>query len=567
MKKALPIFALCITAALWTLMGLATADLFRRCMVLWGILGLAWFLTEVLARATPPDDLSKWIERTLPQERLRFSAGRRVFAAALGVIFLVAFWSWGSQVRGLVGERGLIPAGEQLAAARAAGSSWMQVPSLCWLASGDTSLLVQCWLGALLAIAMCAGFFPGACALLCWALYLSLMSVGESFGGFQWDSLLLETSLLAALWLPWKLRPDWGRETLAQHIGRWLLWWLLFRLMIESGVVKLTWGDETWLGYSALDYHFETQPLPLWTAWYAHQSPRWMLRAGSWITYFIEIATPVLLLAPPRWKSVRHAAAITQISLQAVIAATGNYTYFNLLTAALCIPFLDDSFPFSSRLRKPPVPFPKPYAWTLAPAAALALASAIWTFEGLSGAFGGVTVQQEKVKRIRDEYERIGNAPAPPWHQSLRSFNDYGLFRTMTRSRPEIVIEGTADGVNWREYQFPYKAGDLYRRPALVAPFQPRLDWQMWFAALHPNGHVRLLERLLQRLLEAEPCVLALLEKNPFPNSPPRQVRMTFYEYHFTRFEDHTAAWWRRDLRGSTRAVSLENLRKPDSKR
>ena len=567
MKKALPIFALCITAALWTLMGLATADLLRRCLVLWGILGLAWLLTEVLARATPPDDLSKWIERTLPQERLRFSAGRRVFAAALGVIFLVAFWSWGSQVRGLVGERGLIPAGEQLAAARAAGSSWMQVPSLCWLASGDTSLLVQCWLGALLAIAMCAGFSPGACALLCWALYLSLMSVGESFGNFQWDALLLETSLLAALWLPWKARPDWGRETPAQRIGRWLLCWLFFRLMIESGVVKLTWGDETWLGYSALDYHFETQPLPLWTAWYAHQSPRWMLRAASWITYFIEIATPALLLAPSRWKSLRHATVLVQIFLQASIAATGNYTYFNLLTAALCIPFLDDSFPFFRRWKMPPPESPKPHRWTVAPAAALALASAIFTLDGFSGAFGGAAEQEEKMRSLSDEYKRTGHVPAPPWHQPLRSFNGYGLFRTMTRARPEIVLEGSADGINWREYEFPFKAGDVHRRPALATPFQPRLDWQMWFAALYPNGFGHLLDRLLQRVLEAEPCVLALLEKNPFPNAPPRYVRLAFYENHFTRFEDRTAAWWRRELRGTTQSLSLENFRKPDSGR
>ena len=567
MSRALPIFALSLTAALWALAGLTTADVFRRCLALWAVLAGVCLLTEFIARATPPDETSKWIGRTLPADRLRFSASRRIFAAALGVIFLIAFWSWGSQVRGLVGERGLMPVGEQLAAARAAGNSFWQHPSLCWLASGDTSLIAQCWLGALLAIALAAGICPGACALLCWALYLSLMSVAAEFGNFQWDALLLETALLAALWLPWKARPEWGRETPVQRIGRWLLWWLCFRLMIESGVVKLTWGDETWLGYSALDFHFETQPLPLWTAWYAHQSPRWMLRAGSWITYFIEIATPALLLAPPRWKSVRHGAALALIFLQAVIATTGNYTFFNLLAAALCVPFLDDTFPFSRRLRTPPTELPKPSLWILAPAAALALASAIWTFDGLSSAFGGVAAQNEKNERLRSEYALTGRVPPPPWHQSLRSFNGYGLFRTMTRSRPEIVVEGSADGINWREYEFPCKAGDPYRRPALAAPHQPRLDWQMWFAALYPNGYAHLLERVLQRVLEAEPCVLALLEKNPFPDAPPRYARLVFYDYHFTRFEDHSAAWWRRDLRGATQPVSLESFRKPNPAR
>ena len=162
---------------------------------------------------------------------------------------------------------------------------------------------------------------------------------------------------------------------------------------------------------------------------------------------------------------------------------------------------------------------------------------------------------------MRAEFERTKKAPAAAWHQSLRSFNGYGLFRTMTLSRPEIILEGSADGVNWREYEFPYKAGDIDRRPALVAPFQPRLDWQMWFAALSPQHYGYLLERLMRRALEGEPAVLALLEKNPFPSGPPRFVRLSFYDYHFTRFEDRTAAWWKRELRGSTQPVSLENFR------
>ena len=563
MSRAIPLLAFAFIAAVWAFPGLIPADLFRRCTMLWTVIAFLWILTEVFARTTPPDETARWLERRLPSEWLRFSAGRRIFAVALGVIFLIAFWSWGSQVRGLVGERGLFPVSEQLAAARAAGSSWWQVPSLSWLAAGDTALIAQCWLGAALAVALAAGLCPGPCALLCWALYLSLMSVGSVFANFQWDALLLETSLLAALWLPWKLRPDWGHETFAQTIGRWLLWWLFVRLMFESGVVKLMWGDESWLGYSALDYHFETQPLPLWTGWYAHQLPRWMLRAGSWFTYFLEIATPILLLAPPRWKGLRHVTVLAQIPLQIAIAATGNYTFFNLLTIALCIPFLDDTFHFFRGLKKPPTPKPKPYLWTIAPAAALAAASLISTFAGLTGAFGGATLQNEKMERMRTDYALTGRVPSPPWHESLRSFNSYGLFRTMTRTRPEIVIEGSADGVNWREYEFPDKAGDPYRRPALVAPHQPRLDWQMWFAALSPPSYGAFLERLLQRLLEAEPRVLALMEKNPFPDAPPSFARLTFYTYRFTRSDEHSAAWWHRDLNGSTQPVTLEGLLKP----
>jgi hypothetical protein len=185
MKTTLRVCAFALLAALWALLELATADVLTRCMALWFVLAAAWVATEIAARTSPPDAAAKWIERTLPVERPRFLAARRVFAFALGVIFLVAFWSWGSQVRGLVGEHGLIPVSEQLASLRAAGVSFWQVPSLSWLAEGDTMLLAQCWLGALLAIAMCAEFFPGACALACWALYLSLMGVGESFANFQ----------------------------------------------------------------------------------------------------------------------------------------------------------------------------------------------------------------------------------------------------------------------------------------------------------------------------------------------------------------------------------------------
>ena len=199
MRATLRVSAFVLLAVAWALLEAATASVLTRCLVLWTLLGAVWIAVEIAARTSPPDAAAKWIARTLPAEKPRFLAARRVFAFALGAIFLVAFWSWGSQVRGLVGEHGLIPVGEQLASLRKAGGSFWQMPSLSWLAEGDSMLLAQCWLGALLSIAMCAGFFPGACALVCWALYLSLMSVGESFANFQWDALLLETSLLAAL--------------------------------------------------------------------------------------------------------------------------------------------------------------------------------------------------------------------------------------------------------------------------------------------------------------------------------------------------------------------------------
>ncbi len=498
-----------------------------RCATVWLLFGAFWLWAGWRSAG----------EGEMP----RFTAARRVFAVALGGIFLVAFWSWGSQVRGLVGQHGLLPVGEQLLAISKQPGAFSHTPTFCWMASGDVSLLVQCWLGAALAVALAAGLSPGACALGCWALYLSLMSVGGPFANFQWDALLLETSLLAAAWLPWSARPDWAEESTAQRLGRWLLWLLFARLMLESGVVKLTWGDARWLDYSALDFHFETQPLPLWTSWYAHQWPGWLHRAMCWVTYWVEIATPILLFAPPRWRTVRHLAACAQIALQVAILSTGNYTYFNWLTIALCLPFFDDTLLrrcwraarfFAPHNDTPP----REEGASLIAVIILAVASLGFTWEGLASAFGGSERQQSR--------------SSPDWWDYTRSFNGYGLFRTMTTSRPEIILEGSADGISWREYEFPYKAGDLFRRPALAAPHQPRLDWQMWFAALHPPSNGYWLERLLLRVLQAEPAVLALLEKNPFPTEPPRFVRLLLYDYHFTRSKDHPAAWWSRELKG-----------------
>jgi hypothetical protein len=462
-----------------------------------------------------------------------FAVARRIFGAALGLIFLTAFASLGVQVRGLFGVRGIMPAGRFLEAVQHSlgSAAYFRVPTLAWLGSGDGVLVGMCVAGGVLSLTLVGGFCPGACALGCWALYLSLCAVGEPFLNFQWDVLLLETALLAALMLPWRWRPDWSRaETPRQRVGRWLIWWLVFRLMFESGLVKLTWGDATWRNLSALDFHFATQPLPLWTAWYAHQLPRWILRTATGVMFVIEMLVPFLIVAPRRW---RHGAGVALIALQVIILATGNYAFFNWLTIAICLPLFDDTFwPARWRARYAPVtespPARRPVAWIAAGATAVFVFVA--TFPSLIGAF---------------------NFPVPdPFGGALsafRSFNGYGLFRTMTTERPEIVVEGSRDGVNWSPYEFRWKPNGVRDRPLLVAPHQPRLDWQMWFAAL---GNVRYnpwFVNFLVRLLEGSPEVLDLLAKNPFPDQPPRYVRAVLYQYQFTGWSEDTAAWWRRE--------------------
>ncbi len=464
--------------------------------------------------------------KTLPS-RSCFLSARRIFATAFGLVFFSSFLSLAVQVRGLFGERGIVPAGEFLKAAHSqlGAAAYWEVPSLCWIGAGDGTLFAFCVVGALLSVAIALGFAPGACTFGCWIIYLSLCGIGSPFLNFQWDALLLETALLAAFWLPWRLRPAWGVETRGQIFARWLLWWLLFRLMFESGLVKLTWGDETWWNLRALEVHFETQPLPLWTAWYAHHLSAWLLRAMTFGMFVVELGAPFLIFAPRRW---RHVGGIAQLALQTGIALTGNYAFFNLLSITLCIPLFEDAF-FPARWRKR-IPFeeaPHFPKWRNVFATICATLAAALTLPGLIGAFR-VAVPQP-----------LG---------SLRSFNGYGLFRVMTTTRPEVVIEGSNDGVTWHEYEFPWKPGDLRRRPALVAPHQPRVDWQMWFAALGDVRSNPWFVNLLVRTLQGSPEVLAFYEWNPFPLRPPRMIRAVLYDYHFTGPGE--SGWWRRERRG-----------------
>ena len=466
-----------------------------------------------------------------------FATARWVFARLLGAIFFCAFASLAGQVRGLMGEHGIVPAREYLDAAwnQLGESALWQVPSIFWIDASDTTLLAVCFAGMAVSVVLMAGILPGFCSLLLWALYLSLCSVGSPFLNFQWDALLLETALLAVFFLPFRWRPDWRTFTPTACAARWLLCWLLFRLMFQSGVVKLASGDETWRGLSALDFHFETQPLPLWTAWYVHQLPGGVLSVATAVMFAIELLAPWLIAAPRRW---RHGGASALIALQLGILATGNYTFFNYLSIALCmLLFDDDAWPARLRITSLPAsPTIPEWRWRVA-VAAIAVGG-VFTALPLLSSLG-------LVRRWPAPLAAIHNAVAP-----LRSFNGYGLFAVMTTSRLEISIEGSDDGKAWREYEFNWKPGNVNERPRLVAPFQPRLDWQMWFAALGTYRDNPWFMRFLGRLLEGAPEVTGLLRTNPFPDKPPRTVRAVGYDYHFTHLGDRSAAWWRREPLG-----------------
>ncbi|HUJ45430.1 MAG TPA: lipase maturation factor family protein [Opitutaceae bacterium] len=489
--------------------------------------------------------LLSWLTRILWGAdvcRPTFGLSTWVFLRLLGAVHLVAFASFWSQLNGLIGPDGLLPAQRYFDALRAplGAARYWELPTLCWLFGGSWFLHVLCGAGVALAAALIAGWAPAVCLGLLWADYLSLSAAGQVFLNYQWDALLLETTLLSLFLAPWSWR-TWRVQADPRRLSRWLLWWLFARLMLLSGAVKLLSGDPTWRNLTALSYHFETQPLPTWIGWYAHQFPAWAKQASCGIMFAIELSAPLLLVLPRR---ARHLGAALQLGLQALIALTGNYTFFNLLAAALALLFIDDAF-WRNRWKRIGRPRPERGAgaaarlvrWCPRPLLVPAAATAF----GLTGIVTLATLFP--AQRALQAATALPDALSP-----LRSFNRYGLFAVMTRERPEIVIEGSNDGRSWLPYEFKAKPGDLRRRPGFVAPLQPRLDWQLWFAALESPAENPWVTRLCVRLLQGSRPVLALFASNPFPDRPPREVRAVLYEYRFTNRATRAASgcWWDR---------------------
>jgi len=387
---------------------------------------------------------------------------------------------------------------------------------------------------ALAVVALSALSAP-ALALL-WLFYLSLVVAGQIFMGYQWDALLLETGFLAIFFAPPKILPGTARETEPARVVLWLFRLLLFRLMLGSALVKLASGDPRWANLTALSYHYETQPIPTPLGWYAFQLPMWFQVLSTAGVFFIEGVLPFLIFAP--FRRLRLLAAGGFIFLQLLIALTGNYTFFNLLTMALCILLLDDGVFARWSASGHPVVQARPERDEWRTWAEIFLAALIVFLSCIQ--FGTMFIS---IRNLPERAVAISN-----WLAPFRLVNRYGLFAVMTITRPEIIVEGSNDGVTWLEYQFPYKAGDVTRAPPWVAPYQPRLDWQMWFAALGAAETNPWFGRFMEKLSQGSPEVLKLLAYNPFPDEPPRYLRAVLYDYRFTDWQTRldTGAWWER---------------------
>jgi len=472
--------------------------------------------------------LSAWVAgHRNADSRPSYRIASSLFSRALALIYCIAFASFGRQVRGLIGAQGILPVTDFLAeAARQLGPSrFWQAPTLCWWANSDRALESIAWGGAVLgcvaAIVRPHSSGQKAAFAVLFVFYLSIVTGGQIFMGYQWDYLLLEAGFLAIF-----LKPAYTRV--------WLFRWLLFRLMFESGAVKLLSGDHSWRNLTALAVHYETQPLPTPVAWYVMQAPLWFHRVSVASVFFVELILPFLMFGPRRCKQI---AALGTALFQVLILLTGNYTFFNLLTIALCLFLLDDKLLsrwFGNKLvRQEPRPSNRYVS------AVLAAFLMVLSLPQLAGMFG------------IDPPVSVGRA------LSLASpfgvVNSYGLFATMTTTRPEISVEGSNDATEWQPYLFPYKPGPLNRAPGWAAPFQPRLDWQMWFAALGSYRENPWLLRFMLRLLEGSPPVLQLIEQNPFPGRPPKYIRAMVYRYRFTTIDERrrTGNWWQHESPGT----------------
>ncbi len=459
---------------------------------------------------------------------------RHWFLRAVGAIYLLAFLSLWVQVDALIGGNGIAPLPRllEMAHTQLDGKAFWLLPTLCWLNSSDAFLHFLCGAGALLSVLLVLEIAPVLCLGGLFALYLSLTVAGQTFFSFQWDILLIETGFLAIFLAPWRWWPRPGEPASLSRGAVFLLHFLLFKLMLMSGVVKLTSGDPSWWNLTALDYHYWTQPLPTMVGWWFDKSPEWFKHFSTAFVLVVEIAGAFLIWLPRRLRLLGGGAIVL---LQFFIGLTGNYAFFNLLTIALCLLLVDDyAWPGAARLTRRASTGRGWPAWVVAIVLLLTMpVNAILLFNAF----------QPEAKWARP-IELIYGATAP-----FRIVNGYGLFRVMTKERPEIIIEGSDDASEWKAYEFKWKPGALERRPGFVEPHQPRLDWQMWFAALSEPRQNPWFFALVFRLLENSPEVVQLLEKNPFPDKAPRYLRARIYRYRFSTGAEHQASgvWWQRD--------------------
>ena len=495
---------------------------------------------------------------------------RWLFLRALGVIYFSAFFALIFQVRGLIGPHGILPAGEFLRALSGLGLlRFWYAPSLLWLSGSNHALMTLCWAGLIASLLLVVNLWPRAMLLTCFVCFLSFVTAAQDFSGYQSDGMLLEAGFLSLFLAPSGFFPGWGAKQLPPRAAMFLLLWEWFRIYFESGVVKLESGDPTWRNLTAMYEYYQNGPLPTWIGWYLQHLPHWFHIATAAATLVMELVLVWMALLPRRWRI----ACFGIVTLwQAVVIATANYAFLNYLVLALAVFLLDDTLlrrlvpqrwqqhlcpsplrPSGGELEEStsPANAAKPVA---RPLARLRLGTRAIV---LTWIFYATAVPLVRM------FWRAAPLPEKPVLalEPLRIANQYGLFAVMTPHRYEVEFQGSNDGENWSAYPFRYKPQDVHERPRIYAPYQPRFDWNLWFASLGSWQQSPIVPRTEERLLENDRDVLSLFAGNPFGNAPPRLVRAVLWQYWFsTREQKHAhGVWWRRQFLG-TYAPTLTRL-------
>jgi lipase maturation factor 1 len=506
---------------------------------------------------------------------------RWLFLRGLGLIYFSAFFPLLFQIRGLIGPEGLLPAGEYLQrVAHSTGTArFWYAPTVLWFSSSSQMSMALCWVGLIASVLVVMNFWPRAMLLVCFLCFLSFVTAASDFSGYQSDGMLLEAGFISLFLAPPGLRPGLGREHPPIRASIFLLLWEWFRIYFESGVVKLASGDPEWRQFTAMDEYYQNGPLPTWIGWYVQHFPHWFHAATAFATLLLELVLAWMGFLPRRGRIICF---FIVTPWQIGVILTANYTFLNYLVLLLGIFLLDDRFVarfVPRRWRAKPLPAGDPAASEQGPA-----------FEeqsivaGSGSGAGGLTSRgaQDSAREFISRHLGLlklalttvilvwlfyastvpmilmlwREAPFPMSPivalEPFRIADRYGLFAVMTRGRYEIEFQGSNDGQNWLTYPFRFKPQDPRQAPGIYAPYQPRFEWNLWFASLGVWRSNVFVLRAEERLLEGKPDVLALFASNPFPHNPPRQVRAVIWQYWFSMPQEkrEQGTWWTRKWLG-----------------
>ncbi len=510
---------------------------------------------------------------------------RWIFLRALALIYFSAFYSLLFQINGLIGPEGILPAQQYLAAiANQLGAMrFWYAPSLFWISTTSAMLMAVTWIGLLASVAAFCNLWPRLSFFICFVCFLSFIGASGVFSSYQSDGMLLEAGFLSLFFAPPGLMPGWGASHPPVRASWFLLQWEWFRIYFESGMVKLASGDPQWRNFTAMDEYYQNGPLPTWVGWYAEHLPHWFHAASVAGTLALELGIVFMLFFPRR---VRLICFFIVTPWEIGVILTANYTFLNYLVLVLGFLLLDDKF----LLRFVPAHF-RPSEPEAAPEPQLEIEDdaplSIFAVSEASAEAEKTAVHQDQHPRPSTQsrvafFWRItrvsvtaflltwiaydttvemlaipfGNVhlPVQPIEalEPLRIANQYGLFAVMTRGRYEIEFQGSNDGVTWIAYKFRNKPQALNEAPRIYAPYQPRFDWNLWFASLGDWRENEIVPLTEERLLLGDNDVLGLFRGNPFPQMPPRYVRAVLWQYWFTSLQEKrsTGDWWRRESIG-----------------